>query len=90
MHSVDREELKISRVSRSEVRDKISWLEFNYLIGDPEGIRHLKEVHELGLFTKEEMMEALHSGGFADVEFEREGLTGRGLYLARTPSKEEE
>ena len=33
--TVDREELKISRVSRSEVRDRISWIEFQYL---PEGL----------------------------------------------------
>ena len=83
MHQVDREDLKICRVSRSEIRDRISWLEFNYLIGEPGEIRHLKEVHELGLFTEEEMVDALHAGGFEEVEFDPEGLTGRGLYLAR-------
>lgn len=40
---------------------------------------------DLGLFTEEEMLEALQLGGFHDVEFDRAGLTGRGLYLARTP-----
>jgi len=90
IHSVDREDLKIARVSRSEVRDRISWLEFQYLVGEPSGIRHLKEVHELGLFTEEEMMEALLAGGFDDVEFDPKGLTGRGLYVARTRAPEEE
>ncbi len=83
VHTVERENLKISRVSRSEVRGKISWLEFQYLIGKPEEIRHLREVHELGLFTESEMREALLAGGFETVEFDTEGLTGRGLYLAR-------
>ncbi|MBT8396318.1 MAG: class I SAM-dependent methyltransferase [Gemmatimonadetes bacterium] len=89
VHSVDGEHFKIARVSRSEVRDRISWMEFQYLVGEPSGIQHLREVHELGLFTKDEMMEAFCAGGFDDVEFDPEGLTGRGLYLARTRIPEE-
>ncbi len=74
---------KISRVSRSEVRDRISWIEFHYLVGESSEIRHSKEVHELGLFTEAEMMEALREAGFHEVEFDPDGLTGRGLYIAR-------
>lgn len=85
--TVDREDLKISRVSRSEVRDRISWMEFQYLVAEPNGIRHLKEVHELGLFTEEEMAEALREGGFHRVEFDPEGITGRGLYVAYAEPK---
>jgi len=33
--TVDREELMISRVSRSEARDRISWIEFQYLVAEP-------------------------------------------------------
>jgi SAM-dependent methyltransferase len=83
LHSVDGEDLKISRVSRSEVRDRISWIEFHYLVGESSEIRHLKEVHELGLFTEAEMMEALTGAGFHEVDFDPEGLTGKGLYVAR-------
>ena len=86
MTVVDREDLKISRVNRTEIRDRISWMEFHYLVGDPSEIRHLREVHELGLFTEQEMREALFSAGFQDVEFDPKGLTGRGLYLARGAS----
>ena len=75
----------LERLTRTEIRGRISWMEFQYLVADPSEIRHLKEVHELGLFTEEEMLEALQLGGLHDVEFDREGLTGRGLYLARTP-----
>jgi len=85
MTIVDREDLKISRVNRTEIRGRVSWMEFQYLVADSQEIRHLKEVHELGLFTREEMLEALQGGGFQDVDFDPEGLTGRGLYLARTP-----
>ncbi len=86
MTIVDREDLKISRVNRTEIRGRISWMEFQYLVADPDEIRHLKEVHELGLFTEEEMFEALRAGGFQEVEFDPEGITGRGLYIARSQS----
>jgi SAM-dependent methyltransferase len=85
LHTVDRKDLKIARVSRSEVRDRLSSLEFQYLIADSSGIQHLTEIHELGLFTVEEMTDALNSAGFADVEFDEGGPTGRGLYVARAP-----
>lgn len=83
LHTVEREELKVARVSRSEVREGLSWMEFQYLVADPGEIRHLREVHELGLFTKEEMLDALQNGGAREVSHDPEGLTGRGLYLAR-------
>lgn len=84
MHTVNRPDLKICRMSRSEVRERISWLEFRYLVGEAQGIRHLREEHELGLFTQEEMSAALVSAGFGAVEFDPEGLIGRGLYVARS------
>ncbi len=88
MHTVDRDELKVARVSRSEVWGKVSRLDFQYLVGEPGEIRHLRETHELGLFTREEMMGSLEAGGFEEVEFDSEGLTGRGLYLARAGGPE--
>ena len=85
LHTVDREELKVCRVSRSDVRDRMSFLEFQYLVAEPSEIQHLREVHELGLFTVEEMMAALTSAGFLEVEFDPRGPTGKGLYVARGP-----
>ena len=61
-----------------------SWMEFHYLVGDLGEIRHLTEVHELGLFTKAEMLQAFDRAGFSEVEYDPDGLTGRGLYVART------
>ena len=88
VHTVDQDDLKICRVSRSEVRDRVSWLEFHYLVADSEGIRHLDEEHELGLFTQEEMLGALRGAGFEEVDFDTDGLTGRGLYVARVGGPE--
>jgi SAM-dependent methyltransferase len=87
LHTVDREELKISRVSRTEVRGRLSRLEFQYLVATPSEIQHLEEIHELGLFTVDEMMAALEAAGFQGVEFQEGGPTGRGIYFATAPSE---
>lgn len=80
--TVDREDQKIVRMNTSEVRDGISIMDFHYLIGTPEGIQHLEERHELALFTEAEMREGLAGGGLEVLEYDPEGMTGRGLYVA--------
>ena len=72
----------ISRTSHTSIVDRISRLQFEYVIGDSSGLRRASEVHELGLFTQGEMMEVFRAAGAA-VEFSEEGLAGRGLYVAR-------
>jgi SAM-dependent methyltransferase len=77
--------LKVARMTHSGMRDGISVLTFSYLIGRAEGIERFEEHHELGLFTREQMMDALRGAGLEVVEHDPHGLTGRGLYAARRP-----
>ena len=63
----------------------MSRLRFEYLVGSREGLRRESEVHELGLFTQQEMVKAFQSAGLT-VEFDPDGLIGRGLYTARRAS----
>lgn len=67
----------VERVSR------ISRLWFDYRIDTPNGLRHASEVHELGLFTRDEMAAAFEEAGLR-TEFDTVGLTGRGLWVARS------
>ena len=60
---VDKPDLKIVRMSHSGQRGKIAVLEFQYLIGTPKGIEHSIEIHELGLFTHEEYLDAFKAAG---------------------------
>lgn len=83
LQTVDRGDRKIVRMSHSRIQNGVSRLDFHYLVGDSGGLSHLEEVHELGLFTVDEMTQALEEAGFADVEFDPRGLIGRGLFLAR-------
>lgn len=79
---IDEPDLKIARVNTSLVDGRLSIVELHYLVGTPEKTEHLVELHELGLFEIEEMTKAMESAGLA-VDYDSEGLTGRGLYLAR-------
>jgi SAM-dependent methyltransferase len=80
MLTVDEPELKIVRMNRTEIVDGVSVLDFHYLIGTPGEIRRAEECHELGLFTHEQMTAALEDRGLR-VEYDAEGLRGRGLYV---------
>jgi SAM-dependent methyltransferase len=79
---IDEPELKIARINLSQVDGRISFFDLHYLIGTLEGVEHLVERHELGLFEVEEMRAAFTQAGL-EVTFDEEGLTGRGLYLGR-------
>lgn len=76
--------VRVERTARNEVDGRISRLHFDYDISDAGGPRHVSEVHELGLFTTEEMVAAFRSAGL-DVEHDPKGLTDRGLFVARQP-----
>ena len=83
VHSHEEEGVRVVRMSHSTVVGTLSKLDFHYLVGSEAGIEHRRESHELALFTKDEMLSAFEQAGFADVDYEPEGLTGRGLYVAR-------
>jgi ubiquinone/menaquinone biosynthesis C-methylase UbiE len=82
MTQVNKPDLKIVRVSISRQRGNVSLLEFQYLVGTPKGIRHAVEIHELGLFTHPEYMQAFNAAGLK-VTHDPKGLDGRGLYIGQ-------
>ena len=72
---------KVVRMSTSTPAvDGVTRLEFHYLVGTPEGVEHFTEIHELGLFTREQYEAAFRAAGLR-VEHDGNGLTGRGLYI---------
>jgi len=79
---VDKPDRKIVRMSHSRQRGKTSVLEFQYLIGTPKGVEHSKEIHELGLFTHKEYLDAFKAAGLSVIH-DPKGLDGRGLYIAK-------
>jgi len=82
IHRGEAHGVKVSRRSRTEIKGTLSRLFFEYDIDDHGVDRHVSEVHELGLFTTEEMMHAFAAVGL-HAAYDLEGLTGRGLFIAR-------
>lgn len=80
MTQVNKPDLKIVRVSYSAQKRTLSTIEFQYLIGTPKGIEHSIEIHELGLFTHKEYMDAFKAAKL-NATHDPEGLDGRGLYI---------
>lgn len=68
------------RMSQTLIEGPVTRLEFEYLIGTPEGIERLSEVHELGIFTREQMEGAFTAAGL-DAELLEGSLRKRGLYV---------
>ncbi len=79
---IDDPELKIARVNTSFVDGRISIFDLHHLIGTSDGTEHVVEHHEMGLFTVDEMTDAFVAAGL-DVRYDPDGLTGRGLYVAK-------
>ena len=73
--------LRVVRVSRTELDGRLSRLRFDYEIHGPDGVRLASEVHELGLFTTDEMLRSFDSSGLV-ARHDAKGLTGRGLFVA--------
>ncbi len=71
---------KICRMNISEQKGSLSILNFHYLIGTSNGVDHFTELHELGLFSIEEIKEAFKFVELS-VRYDKDGLTGRGLYI---------
>jgi len=74
--------LRVVRRARTEIDGRSSRLLFEYDITQNGETRHAREVHELGLFTLDEMRGAFEANDLA-VDYDPKGLTGRGLYVAR-------
>ncbi len=74
--------VRVQRLGTTEIDGRVSRLRFEYTIETGDGVRHASEVHELGLFTVEEMLSAFQAAGLS-AQHDPSGLAGRGLYIAR-------
>ena len=60
--------------------ERISVMDYHHLIATPDGIEHLKEPHETGLFTHDEYIGSFRSAGLTKA-YDLDGLMGRGIYI---------
>ncbi len=85
MQTAQEDGLHVCRMAHTEIQGKLARIRFEYLAGDSAGIRRAEETHELAMFSREEMEEAFRRASL-EVEYDTEGIFGRGLYIARTAS----
>jgi len=77
----DGPELKLARATVSGLRgERISTTDMEYLVATPQGVEHFVEHHDPYLFTTDEMRAAFEAAGL-DVDYDAEGLIGRGLWI---------
>jgi len=84
-HTAETADLRVIRQSRTEIVGRLSRLHFTYAVETADGVRTFREVHELGLFTIDDMRESFTLAGLTS-DYDTAGLTGRGLYVARAGS----
>jgi SAM-dependent methyltransferase len=78
--TVDEPELKIARVSTSFAEGRLSYFDLHYLVATPGGTEHFVERHEMVLFERGEVADALVAAGL-EHSYDAQGLSGRGLHL---------
>jgi SAM-dependent methyltransferase len=79
--TAESDSVSVVRMSHSQIEGRLSRLRFEYLIGRAQGIEHVVETHELGLFTTAELLECFEQAGL-QATHDPIGLDGRGLFLA--------
>jgi SAM-dependent methyltransferase len=81
----DQDDPKIVWMYTSRREGRLAVLDIHYLVGQPSGVEHFTERHELGLFTHEEYLAAFRDAGLTP-EHDPVGIFRRGLYLGRSTS----
>jgi SAM-dependent methyltransferase len=82
---VDEPDLKLARMNRGDREGDVAVMDMHYLVlTREEGVQHFTERHEMTLFTQADYMRAFEKSGL-EVEFDPDGLMGRGLYVGTRP-----
>jgi SAM-dependent methyltransferase len=80
MQTVDEPDLKLCRMNTTQVEGGASVIHFHYLVGTPEGTRHIEEEHRMLLLSHEEMAGCFAAAGL-EHSLEEKGLMGRALHI---------
>lgn len=81
---IDEPAVKIARMNVSRKEGNMSILDFHYLVATEAGIEQFNEIHELGLFSMDDHLDALKDSGLK-TSYDHAGLMDRGLYIGVKP-----
>ncbi len=80
LHTGERNGVHVARMGTVRVEDRLSHIDFDYLIGESGRIQHRTESHAMRLWTHAEYLAAFERAQVS-AGYEADGLMGRGLYL---------
>ncbi len=79
---VDEPDIKICRMNVSKRRGNTAILDFHFLIATKQGVRKVRDMHELGLFDRQKVLTIFKKYDFK-AKFIKQGFTNeRGLFVA--------
>lgn len=73
--------VRVERTATTKSEGRMCYLRFDYTISEGDQVRRTTEVHELGLFTRDETLQAFSAAGLM-ARHEAPSGTNRGLYIA--------
>jgi SAM-dependent methyltransferase len=76
--------MTVARLSRGRRDGNKTTLEMHHLLGSPDGIEHVVDMHELTLFEPHQYEESLHNAGLVAIEPMQSPMPGRDRYVAVT------
>ncbi|HUG47836.1 MAG TPA: class I SAM-dependent methyltransferase [Candidatus Limnocylindria bacterium] len=76
-------DVKVVRMNGSRVEGRLSIMDFHHLVGRPGSVEHFVDTHALALYEPDEYRAAFAAAGLT-VEYDGEGLMGRGLWIGRS------
>jgi len=85
VHQARRDGLAVVRISRGGRRGRVSTMEWHVLAADSRRIQHFVETHELGLFTRDEYLDAIARAGLG-AEVLPGAADGRDRYFGVAPA----
>lgn len=83
LEAVSGEHLWVSRMGKHTNDGKISTLDMHHMVGTRDNVEHFIEVHQLALYTDEELTGAFQNAGL-EVDIDPEGLNRR-LFIGKKP-----
>ncbi len=86
LQTYDSDETKVARMSSTEMKGSLSFLEMNYLIWEKGGpVIHVKDSMTLGLFDRNKTVGIMNKTGFRSKYLKRGLETGRGMLVGVRP-----
>ena len=78
---IDEPTLKIARMNVNRRQADVAIFDFHFLVATSAGVKHFRDRHEVGLFDRQEIQQAMENSGLSTTLIESGFQKDRGLFL---------